>query len=70
MSDNDSDNIIARKPAVISAADGVGGGRRTARTAVGAVLGALVLAGGGFFVGAGVVGGTRRRHGRCRRRFR
>lgn len=54
MSDNDSDNIIARKPAVISAADGVDGGRRTARTVVGAVLGALVLAGGGFFVGAAV----------------
>ena len=54
MSDNDSDNIIARKPAVISAADGVVGGRRTARTVVGAVLGALVLAGGGFFVGAAV----------------
>lgn len=54
MSDNDSDNIIARKPAVISAADGVAGGRRTARTVVGAVLGALVLAGGGFFVGAAV----------------
>lgn len=54
MSDNDSDNIIARKPAVIAAADGVDGGRRTAWTVVGAVLGALVLSGGGFFVGASV----------------
>ena len=51
MSDNDSDNIIARKPAVISAADGVDGGRRTARTVVGAVLGAALQAAGHAVVG-------------------
>lgn len=49
-----SDKIIARQSAVIPAAEGTGGGRRKARTVVGAALGALVLAGGGFFAGAAV----------------
>lgn len=49
-----SDKIIARQSAVIPAVEGTGGGRRKARTVVGAALGALVLAGGGFFAGAAV----------------
>lgn len=49
-----SDKIIARQSAVIPAAEGTRGGRRKARTVVGAALGALVLAGGGFFAGAAV----------------
>ncbi len=48
-----SDHIIARQSTVVPATH-AGRGRRKATTVVGAALGALVLAGGGFLAGAAI----------------
>lgn len=48
-----SDHIIARQSTVVPAMH-AGRGRRKATTVVGAALGALVLAGGGFLAGAAI----------------
>lgn len=48
-----SDHIIARQATVVPATH-AGRGRRKATTVVGAALGALVLAGGGFLAGAAI----------------